>query len=634
MSSRERLEELLLAWQEAQAQGTNVDPEQLCQHDPHLVVTLSRHIAAVQQVQRLATLLHRPEEDSATGADAPTGPALSPSAEPSLAPGVQLAGYTLEGLLGAGGMGEVYRAFDPHLHRSVALKVMRPDLAQNPLARERFLREARAVAALTDDHVVTIHAVGEEAGRLYLVMPLLRGETLQTRLKREGCLSMTEALRITREAAQGLETAHRLGLVHRDVKPSNLWLEAGTDRVKLLDFGLARDERTVGLTHSGAFCGTPGYAAPEQIDGAPPAVAADLFSLGCVLYRMLTGKEAFPGSTPTAMLLAVARCEPVSPAFANPSLPASVCALVVRLLQRDPEERPASAAALITDIINLQKFLSAADTLPAKAPVAPGVTVPPLPAPSPATIPARWRIVGGGLAAVLLLGLLAWLGIAALRPAATPSGGIPPVAQGSLQGDIDLLVWKAQEAREGPQGPGKRLALPGVLPLQQRDWMRIEVTLARPAYVYVIWLEASGKAVPIFPWKGRRWDERSPEESRKVLMLPQTDVASAAPLGGGPTGVEVILLLVREDPLPVGAETQLQEVLARSWQPPTLAKGGDFAVWLENGEAAREQGRGAILTEETRPILNPVLQTQQLLRRDLQPWFGYSRAVCYGFQGK
>src|SRR5262249_53059125 len=217
-------------------------------------------------------------------------------------------------LLGAGGMGLVFEAQDPDLRRPVALKVMRPEVAARAEARQRFLREARTAAALNHDHVLPIYQVGEANGVPLIAMPLLAGEALEARLRREGRLPVAEVLRIGRETAEGLAAAHAAGLVHRDLKPSNLWLEAPGGRVKVLDFGLARPLQTdVHLTASGVVVGTPGYMSPEQADGEPLDGRSDLFSLGCVLYRAATGVSPFQGKTLSALLLAVARDDPRPP---------------------------------------------------------------------------------------------------------------------------------------------------------------------------------------------------------------------------------------------------------------------------------------------------------------------------------
>ena len=246
----------------------------------------------------------------------------------------------------------VYQGEDPHLRRRIALKVMTPSLAESDGPRQRFLREARAMAALTHDHIVPIYHVGEERGVLYLAMPFLEGETLESRLKRVGpppartALPLAEVLRIGREIADGLEAAHAHGLIHRDVKPSNVWLEAGSDRVKILDFGLSRalqsDDR---LTRTGYVLGTPEFMSPEQANGRPSDARADLFSLGCVLYLLCTGTSPFKRDGEFDTMLAVARDEPPSPRNLNPALPAATADLILHLLAKDPDRRPRSARA-------------------------------------------------------------------------------------------------------------------------------------------------------------------------------------------------------------------------------------------------------------------------------------------------
>ncbi len=272
---------------------------------------------------------------------------------PQQAPGElgRLGPYRILKMIGAGGMGVVFEAEDPHLERRVAVKAMRRSLATNASARARFLREARTVAALEHDHIVTVLQAGEDQGVLYLAMPLLKGESLDDRLKREERLAPAEALRIAREAAEGLAAAHERGLVHRDIKPGNIWLESVGGRVKLLDFGLAKAmDEAADLTHQGTITGTPQYMSPEQTRGGAVMPRSDLFSLGCVLYQMLTGVAPFRGPDPIATLLAVAAERPVSPEKVVPGVPRAISELVLRLLAKAPEDRPESARAVVEAI--------------------------------------------------------------------------------------------------------------------------------------------------------------------------------------------------------------------------------------------------------------------------------------------
>jgi hypothetical protein len=285
----------------------------------------------------------------------------------------RLGPYRVLGVLGSGGMGVVFRAEDLLLKRPVALKVIksRPDSAS---ARARFLREAQSAAALAHDHVVTVYQVGEDRGVLFLAMPLLEGETLHDRLEREGRLPVGEVLRLGREMAEGLAAAHAKALIHRDIKPANVWLEsrpggpgAGepgasatgartAGRAKLLDFGLARAVSDAGqLTREGAVLGTPAYMAPEQARGEVVGTRADLFSLGCVLYRMATGQPAFQAPDSVSLLVAVATEEPAPPRQVNPAVPAALTDLVVRLLAKRPEDRPPSARAVAEALAALEQ---------------------------------------------------------------------------------------------------------------------------------------------------------------------------------------------------------------------------------------------------------------------------------------
>ncbi len=294
-------------------------------------------------VEGLVRRLSEAATQPASPNDPPLGPPQAPDEIGRLGP------YRVLRRLGRGGMGVVFEAEDERLRRRVALKVMAPDQAARPEARDRFLREARAGAALESDHVVPVLEVNEAvaAGSApvpYLVMPLLRGETLEARCRRTPRFPPTEVIRIGREAALGLAAAHDVGLVHRDVKPSNLWLEEGTGGVKVLDFGLARflDDRTH-LTLAGALVGTPDYLAPEQAAGGPVDGRADLFGLGCVLYRLCTGRRPFEGGGVIEVLHAVANRTPPPPHRLRPDVPRPLSDLIMRLIARDPARRPASA---------------------------------------------------------------------------------------------------------------------------------------------------------------------------------------------------------------------------------------------------------------------------------------------------
>src|SRR5262249_40967530 len=256
----------------------------------------------------------------------------------------RLGHYEVREVVGRGGMGVVLRAFDEKLHRVVAIKALLPELANTGSARQRFVREARAAAAVTHDHVIDVHAV-EDAGPVpYLVMQFIDGLTLQEKLDRTGPLPPKEVLRIGLQVAAGLAAAHAQGLVHRDVKPANILLENGVERVKITDFGLARTVDDASLTQSGFVAGTPPYMSPEQANGAKIDPRSDLFSLGSVLYTLCAGHAPFRAETPMAVLRRVCEDTPRPLREVNPDIPDWLAALITRLHAKDPAGRFQSAA--------------------------------------------------------------------------------------------------------------------------------------------------------------------------------------------------------------------------------------------------------------------------------------------------
>jgi serine/threonine-protein kinase len=255
--------------------------------------------------------------------------------------------YEVLAEVGRGGMGVVLKAFDPSLHRVVAIKVLAPELATSGVARKRFLREAKAVAAVTHEHIVTIHAVDEANGLPYLVMQYVAGMSLQERLDKDGPLEVKEVVRIGLQTAAGLAAAHAQGIVHRDIKPANILLEDGVQRVKITDFGLARAMDDASLTQSGFVAGSPQYMAPEQARGEGLDHRADLFSLGSVLYTACTGRAPFRAANTLAVLRRVAEDTPRPVRETNPEVPDWLAAVIEKLHAKDPAERFQSAAEVV-----------------------------------------------------------------------------------------------------------------------------------------------------------------------------------------------------------------------------------------------------------------------------------------------
>ena len=313
----------------------------------------------------------------------------------SLAPGTHVGPYEILAFLGAGGMGEVYSARDHRLGRSVAVKVLSASPDTDVARRDRFAREARAIARLSHPHICTLHDVGEQDGVVFLVMELLEGETLAERLE-HGALSLDRALPIAVQVAEALDAAHKKGVIHRDLKPDNLMLTP--TGVKLLDFGLAKlreaedaeaissDTKTASVTDRPVAIGTLPYMAPEQIEGREIDARTDIFSFGVMVFEMIAGRRPFGGNTRASLMAAIVGAEPLSLADIQPATPPMLERLIGRCLAKDPELRWQTARDLATE---LRWF---AETRPDKAAVA----IP----------PAHWSrraVIIGGLATVTVL---------------------------------------------------------------------------------------------------------------------------------------------------------------------------------------------------------------------------------------
>ena len=277
----------------------------------------------------------------------------------SFAPGTRLGPYELVAVAGAGGMGQVYRARDTRLERTVAIKVLPPLFAHDPALRQRFDREARTIAALNHPHICTVHDVGHQEGVDYLVMEFLEGETLAARLSR-GSLPPDEVITYASQIADALDRAHRHGIVHRDLKPANVMLTR--TGAKLLDFGLARptlaeifttETRAPGdtpITAEGALVGTLQYMAPEQLEGRGVDARTDIFSLGAVIYEMATGERAFPGSSQATIIASILHHQPPPLSTRQPLTPRALDHIVQRCLAKSPDDRWQSARDVLLEL--------------------------------------------------------------------------------------------------------------------------------------------------------------------------------------------------------------------------------------------------------------------------------------------
>jgi serine/threonine protein kinase len=392
--------------------------------------------------------LHRaPTVDFQKGATSPScdgtkvyDPGLTQFLAPALADDElgRLGKYRILSVIGRGGMGVVYKAEDSLLRRVVALKAILPTLGTNVEVHKRFLREARAMAAVEHEHIVRLYEVNEDRGVPYIAMELLVGESLAARLSRHGPVPLSEAIHIGREIAEGLAAAHARGLIHRDIKPANIFLQGSRNerreargdrakgsplglrlsslvpRVKILDFGLTRAaEEDTRLTQSGDVLGTPAYMSPEQSRGEIVDFRSDLFSLGVVLYRMCTDSEPFAGPDGISTMMAIATEAPTPPQVRNLDVPADLSNLIMQLLEKDPAKRCGSAQEVADALAQIER-----------GEAAPVITKPVVPAAAVSTVtpPQRkdskqiyWVIIAavvvacGCVASALLMAVIALL---------------------------------------------------------------------------------------------------------------------------------------------------------------------------------------------------------------------------------
>ncbi|MEV0330768.1 serine/threonine-protein kinase [Micromonospora echinospora] len=412
--------------------------------------------------------------------------------------------YRLDARIGAGGMGEVWRAVDVLLDRAVAVKAMLPDVADDPDFARRFLIEAKAMASVNHPAVASIHDYGHSDGLTFLVMEFVDGQSLSQILARHGRLSPADTMHLVAQAADGLQAVHECGIVHRDVKPANL-LVRPNGSLLITDFGISRRHDASLLTASGAVLGTPTYLSPEQVLGRPATALSDVYSLGLAAYECLTGQRPFTGDNPYA--IALQRVQSVPRALGD-DVPQPVRAVVERALATEPADRWPSAAALAA----AARWSSATVAhppapAPLAAPPAPGpsVAAPPLSAPpgagssGPVAAPGpvtpnrstrrRWTVAAAAVVLVLVAGLTAWQAVGdgtespadadPTRPSANASAG-PAVPDGFAACGAELcptapLCWGGLVAISGTAMPPRKANCAG-----EHSWETFAAIL-RPA---------------------------------------------------------------------------------------------------------------------------------------------------------
>ena len=388
------------------------------------------------------------------------------------APGVgeTFGGYTIESLLGRGGMGAVYLATHERLARQVALKVISPELAHDQDFRARFLRESQLAASLDHPNVIPIYDTDEVDGILFLAMRYVRGSSLQALLRLRGLLSPAETLRIAEQIGGALDAAHGAGLVHRDVKPANILVAEPGEHMYLCDFGLAKRTSSEGMTRTGSFLGTVDYCAPEQIEGGPIDGRADVYSLGCVLFHCLAGQPPYRRETDFLVLNAHLHDPPPALSNVRPELPRSLDGVIVTAMAKYPDVRYATAGALS------DAFATAVAGPDGDATrVAPTSSYAP-PTNGPATVALarprrRGRVLAAAILVAALAGAVAVIAVLATRGSdGQPSTGNPATAK--LRTFVDRIENVLGQSTEGRRDIAAALTAGFSCSISRRDAAR------------------------------------------------------------------------------------------------------------------------------------------------------------------
>ena len=510
----------------------------------------------------------------------------------------RIAEFRVLRVLGVGGMAVVFEAEDSRLKRWVALKLMLPAIASKPGATERFLREAQSAAALKHEHVVTIYQVGMHGETPFIALELLYGETLEDYLLRHDRISVRQVIRIGREIAMGLGAAHARGLLHRDIKPANIWLErqetpvqehlpANPDqgshavgllepngplidrdsagRVKILDFGLAKawtDES--GISYPGLLIGTPAYMAPEQLAGTTVDPRTDLFSLGCVLYRMTSGRLPFGSGNVLSVVRALALEEPAPVRAFNPQVPQPLSDLIATLLSKSPDRRPASAQAVVGQLEAIEQQLRSQGIAEKPAPIG-------LPTNSGDRGAGRIRWgTGAVVAVVVLLPLLYLLFGAQLIRVVTNKGQVvievddPTVDVTVEEGQI--VIQDGRGAREITLSAGDhQLAVTVKQPSGETTFKTDRFTLSRGGRRVIVVREELSRVVA------------SPSDSRKKLAEDKTRAATTKNQVPPVQAARTPDRQAADWVLSLGGFVILRE--GRDGKPIAVGRGGDLPVW-------------------------------------------------------
>jgi serine/threonine protein kinase len=621
MQTDDRIYPLLDHWVAEADAGRLLPAAEVCRDCPELLPEAEREIAVLRQFHLLA----QPSMSGTTeqhGKHETTHGHESDGVEfgTCLRVGTQFGRYEILAELGKGGMGIVYMARDTQLNREVALKVMRPDLATHTGAFDRFLSEARALAAVHHDHVVAIYDYGESNGMRFITMPLLAGESLETRLQRQNWLPPAEVVRIGVELADGLAAVHKQGLIHRDLKPSNVWLEAPSDRVKLLDFGLAREsEAGDRLTRSGALVGTPAYMSPEQANGLALDDRTDLFSLGSVLYRAATGYLPFPGKTATATLKLIGEHDAPPATTLNSLIPTGLSDLIEWLHRKNPAERPATAAhaAKAFRELTAASLTSTSEWHGARA---------------KGERRKKWAY-RAKISAFLPLSLFVVIAVILVLTRdrfreARPEDGKPiSAAQQREPVRIRALEIPHAEAIDDKKTKARRTLGQDSFGAALDDDIKVTARLSRPAYCYVIVFRADGKDEVLSPQSAGEAPALTDEP-----RYPSTDRSKVYGLSDGNGGLWLVALVASDKPLPPYSEWRKQHPDC----PWVKSPGEANVVWFDDGQWLASMAGGGLRNrgkrgEKEAPGAVPIVRVVDWLKAETD---GVVSAVAFTVQAK
>ncbi len=329
--------------------------------------------------------------------------------------------------LGAGGMGKVYRVRDEKLNEEVVLKLIRPDIASDPKIIARFRNELKTARKIGHPNVARTYDLNESGGMHYITMDYVRGENLKRLIRKVGRMSPAQAIAIARQICAGLSEAHKLGVIHRDLKPQNIMVDEN-GRAMIVDFGIARSLHSESLTDTGVMIGTPEYMAPEQAEGDKPGPHTDIYALGVILYEMLTGEPPFSGHTPVAIAMQHKTQSPPDPAEKNPDIPESLSLLILQLLEKDPSDRPLSASDVYKKLNKIENSLSTPSPIPEKMSYG-----------KKAGAKSSWIKYGAAASIIFILVIFAYL---LFKPAPAPSSPSPETASTGWDNSIAVLPFR------------------------------------------------------------------------------------------------------------------------------------------------------------------------------------------------